>query len=213
MSRSRVFTPAPDAAPPPRTPAPPPRGSNQSLIMAIIIIVLVSGGFALWSLYGAPPAETAPVIAAPDGAWKERFTGDQTSPDVPTAEIDQALEGRSGAAKPSAAAKTSTEPDLVAPPVNAAPAATRAQSQAGAQYVVQIAALQSEAAANAAWTRLSGKDPALFASATKDIQRADLGAKGVYFRVRAGYFTDRTEASRFCERVKTSGQDCIVVVR
>ena len=80
-------------------------------------------------------------------------------------------------------------------------------------FLAQIAALRSEGAADTAWDRLAQRDPALFANARKDVQRADLGGKGIYFRVRAGYFADRGEASRFCDRVKTLRQECIVVVR
>ena len=42
---------------------------------------------------------------------------------------------------------------------------------------------------------------------------ADLGARGIYHRVRAGYFADRENATRFCERIRQMGQDCIVVSR
>lgn len=199
MSRSRVYAPPPDAAPPPRQSPPSGPGSNQSLIMAIILIVLVAGGFALWNLYGAPPKEDVPVIEAEVQTFKEPFTGEAPDEPPPTVEIDQAIEKSKGEAAPKPAAPK-------AAPATAPPAR-------GVEYVAQIASLQSEAAANAAWTRLSSKDPALFAGAKKDVQRADLGTKGVYFRVRAGYFPERSEASRFCERVKAGGQDCIVVVR
>jgi hypothetical protein len=80
-------------------------------------------------------------------------------------------------------------------------------------YVAQLAALQSEAAVDQAWQRLSSRAPQLFAPARLDVERADLGARGVYYRVRAGYFADRANASRFCERIRQMGQDCIVAAR
>ncbi|MBS0383976.1 MAG: SPOR domain-containing protein [Proteobacteria bacterium] len=91
-----------------------------------------------------------------------------------------------------------------------APAPTFAAS---GPYVAQLAALQSEAAVQPAWARLSSRAPDLFGQAHLDVQRADLGARGVYFRVRAGYFANRANASRFCERIRQMGQDCIPVVR
>jgi len=212
MSRGRVYAPQPDAAPP-RAPAGGGGGAqnNQTLILAIIIIVLVAGGYALWSIYGSEPHDaSAPVIEAPERAWKERYAGDGRDEEVvPTAEIDRALEGRPTEARASVSRAAENRPTAAA--AVAAPAGPPATGAAG--YLVQIAALQSEPAANAAWNRLSAKDPALFAGVRKDIQRADLGAKGVYFRVRAGTFTDRAEASRFCDRFKSTGQDCIVVAR
>jgi hypothetical protein len=53
----------------------------------------------------------------------------------------------------------------------------------------------------------------LFANARLDVERADLGARGVYHRVRAGYFADRENAALFCERIRQMGQDCIVAAR
>jgi hypothetical protein len=84
---------------------------------------------------------------------------------------------------------------------------------ANGPYVAQVAALQSEQAVEPAWRRLSSRAPQLFAPAHLDVERADLGQHGVYFRVRAGYFADRANANRFCDRVKQMGQDCIVVAR
>jgi hypothetical protein len=64
-----------------------------------------------------------------------------------------------------------------------------------------------------AWARLASRAPQLFASARLEVERADLGQRGVYHRIRAGYFADRANASRFCERIRQMGQDCIVTTR
>ncbi|MBX9746028.1 MAG: SPOR domain-containing protein [Hyphomonadaceae bacterium] len=53
----------------------------------------------------------------------------------------------------------------------------------------------------------------MFSDARLDVERADLGQRGVYYRVRAGYFADRTNAARFCDRIRQMGQDCIVAAR
>jgi hypothetical protein len=53
----------------------------------------------------------------------------------------------------------------------------------------------------------------LFAHAQLDVERADLGQRGVYFRVRAGYFADRANATLFCDRIRQMGQDCIPIAR
>ena len=77
--------------------------------------------------------------------------------------------------------------------------------------MVQLAAFRSQEAAESAWTELNRKKPELFGSATKHIQRADLGAKGVFYRLRVGSFADRADASEFCDAVKAAGDNCIVV--
>jgi cell division protein FtsN len=43
-----------------------------------------------------------------------------------------------------------------------------------------------------------------------DIQRADLGAKGTYYRVRIGPMASRGAALRLCEQLKSAGGNCFV---
>jgi len=82
---------------------------------------------------------------------------------------------------------------------------------ANGDYLVQIAALRSEEAAETAWKRVTNSAPELYYGATKVIQRADLGSEGVFYRLRVGAFADRSEASAFCEAIREAGANCIVV--
>ena len=102
--------------------------------------------------------------------------------------------------------RRSTAP--AAPP--AAPGAAPTIAADG-PFLAQIASLKSADAADAAWTRFSRRSPALFGAARKDVQQADLGERGIYFRVRAGYFASRADAAQFCSQVKSLGQECLVV--
>jgi hypothetical protein len=43
------------------------------------------------------------------------------------------------------------------------------------------------------------------------VQRADLGDKGVYFRIQAGPLPDRTTAEDVCAELKAAKQPCLVV--
>ena len=79
------------------------------------------------------------------------------------------------------------------------------------QYLVQVAAFRSEDAAEAAWRKSSAAHPGLYRGAGKRIQRADLGAKGVFYRLRVGAFAEKSEATAFCDALKASGDNCIVV--
>lgn len=81
----------------------------------------------------------------------------------------------------------------------------------GGDYLVQISALRSEAAATDAWKRASRSHPQIFEGASMSIERADLGAKGVFYRLRAGAFGSREGAADFCSAYKSEGGDCIVV--
>ncbi len=102
-------------------------------------------------------------------------------------------------------------PDDMAPAE--ATADPRFRFAADGTYVVQIAAFRSREAADEAWARSVRRAPDLYGPAEKMIQRADLGARGVFYRLRAGAFAGRDEAKAFCDAVKVSGGDCIVAQR
>ena len=78
-------------------------------------------------------------------------------------------------------------------------------------YLVQVAAFRSQEAAEAEWRKSSAEHPELYRGAGKRIQRADLGAKGVFYRLRIGAFAEKSEAAAFCDAVKAGGDNCIVV--
>lgn len=102
-------------------------------------------------------------------------------------------------------------PESTAPPP--APEVTTAQFKfdGSGTHLVQIAALRSQEAANAAWLGAVDKHPGIYAGAEKRVQRADLGAKGVFYRLRVGAFSERADASALCEALKERGETCIVV--
>jgi hypothetical protein len=81
----------------------------------------------------------------------------------------------------------------------------------GGQYLVQVAAFRTQDAAEAAWRKSASEHPNLYRGAGKRIQRADLGAKGVFYRLRVGGFSQKTEADAFCDALKAEGDNCIVV--
>ena len=76
---------------------------------------------------------------------------------------------------------------------------------------VQLAAHRSDARARANWRRLRATFPDLLRDLAPEIQRADLGARGVFYRVRAGPFKFRAEAQGLCRQLRARGQDCLVV--
>lgn len=170
-----------------------------ALYILMLVVAVAFGGF-VWQLYSGP--ET-PRIAAPPGPYKVAPPSDgEAGRDA--AELGAFTE--TVTAEESAPAET---PLTAGPPqLAAAP-----QFSANGQFVAQLAALQSEAAVDPAWRRLTSRAPQLFAAARLDVERADLGQRGVYYRVRAGYFADRANAARFCERIRQMGQDCIVAAR
>jgi cell division protein FtsN len=74
---------------------------------------------------------------------------------------------------------------------------------------LQIGAFENEAAATSAWTRFR----TLYDSAgtlSPDVQKVDLGAKGIWYRLRAGPFADRPTAVDVCTKLKAQGATCFV---
>jgi cell division septation protein DedD len=165
----------------------------------MLVVALAFGGF-LWQLYSAP--EGARVTAPPSPPSAE--TAPISAPDPSELSADAADEEAVPVEENAPAAEPLAGPPQLAP----LPAFV-----ADGRYAVQLAALQNEASATRAWERLSSRAPGLFANAQLDIERADLGPRGIFYRLRAGYFADRDNAARFCQRLRQMGQDCIAVAR
>lgn len=169
---------------------PRPGGHAGAVYILMLVVALAFGGF-VWQLYSAPAGE--PRVTSPAAPM---------SPPAPSEPAEETISAQLEAERPPEpiVEATSTRgdlPDLVG----------------DGPYVVQLAALQSEAGIEGAWRRIAARSPQLFTSARLDVERADLGQRGVYHRVRAGYFAERDQAALFCERLRRIGQDCIVVTR
>jgi hypothetical protein len=98
--------------------------------------------------------------------------------------------------------------DLTPGKPSAKPAAAPASSGGGGS-LVQISAQRSEDAARASFKDLQAKFPQILSRYQPNIVRADLGERGIYFRVRVGPFSG-ADAQRLCEDLKSAGGDCII---
>lgn len=104
------------------------------------------------------------------------------------------------------------KPEAASAPAPTAPVAAAAPASGGA-FVVQIMALREEAEVRGAWAALQKKHGAVLGGHALDIERADLGDKGIFYRVRAAGFESRAAAISACEKLKAAGQDCMVKPR
>lgn len=108
---------------------------------------------------------------------------------------------------------TATQPsagDLIGPrpaPGGAAPAVS------SGNFVVQVASSPSREAVQTTWSRLQARYSDLLGRRSPDIETADLGARGIYHRLRIGYFPSRDSATALCSQLKARGQDCLVKTR
>jgi len=90
----------------------------------------------------------------------------------------------------------------------AVPAAASATVPSGA-YLVQVSSQRTEQQAQTAFADLQRRFPTILGNATPVIQRADLGEKGTFYRVRIAS-SSREEAERLCNNLKSAGGDCFV---
>lgn len=180
--------------------------SRRFMMVAIMGVVLSALAAMAWNIYGR--AGPTPVIAA-DGAFKTAAPAPANSGDD-TRDVYNMIEAAKGAPTPIAVSPAEEAP---AAPAQTAPTAPEAPVAGAGGYVVQLGALRTPEAAETAWSQMDVSHPGLLRGVKKDVQRADLGAQGVYYRLRAGYFTDRGQANSFCERVKGTGLACMVAVR
>jgi len=94
-------------------------------------------------------------------------------------------------------------------PLNGSAAPEAPAARAGG-YAVQVSSQRSEGEAQAAFRSLQAKYPRELGSRHAEFRRADLGAKGIYYRALVGPFGSAEEASSVCRSLKAAGGSCIV---
>jgi len=128
-------------------------------------------------------------------------------------------------AAPSANSPLSLNPDAsparaqarpAAPPTQTAAVAPQAAAPApaasngGSGSFVQVSSQRSEAEAQAAFRGLQAKFPTQLSSRELLVHKADLGAKGTYYRAMVGPFANPAEAAELCSSLKAAGGQCLV---
>lgn len=108
---------------------------------------------------------------------------------------------------------TGTVPDVVEDVaedvVEAVIAAAPSGSAVSGTHVVQVGAFRSNDEAVAQWNRMAARLDGYLDGKLRDVERADLGDRGVYHRLRIGPFNSSQEASEYCAGLKERGQDCL----
>lgn len=148
-----------------------------------------------------------------DGGPLPPVEGADAPPEIVFAEAAETAEGPVVEDTPITIAAVQPATETRPRPVPEVSTQTVSRFVANGSYQVQLSALRSEQAAQSAWTSLQDSAPDLFQGARLDIQRADLGARGVFYRLRVGSFPDRAAAKGFCADVKAAGKDCMVVAK
>jgi hypothetical protein len=94
------------------------------------------------------------------------------------------------------------------PEVKATQAAAPVKSLSAGPARIQLAALRSPEAAKDEWARLKREHPELLGKLTAVAVRADLGDKGVWYRVQTQEFDNAAAAERLCADLKKQKVGC-----
>jgi hypothetical protein len=157
---------------------------------------------------GAVPAAPAPIQAHLAAA------GQPAAQPVPVPPAQAAVAPAPAAADPQQVASI---PPAKPKPVKAAvaaedPAPKAAAPKTPSQFVVQVGSKQNQTEALATFADMQQKYPTLLANYRPMVQKADLGTKGVWYRLRIGPIVDKTAASKLCTQLKSQGlNDCLVM--
>ena len=151
------------------------------------------------------PAQTAAAEPAPPAA--ETLSEADTEGMTPRPTID---ESGDLAAAPAAGDENPT--DLLTG-ANSTGAALPAPTASGNGFVVQVSSQRSQDAAQSAYAGMRERYASVLGNLDPNIQEADLGAKGIYYRVRVGPWASKDEAIQVCESLKTAGGSCFVTTQ
>jgi cell division septation protein DedD len=116
------------------------------------------------------------------------------------------------AARPAltAFAEAPVGPPPQTPPGNTQVVASAAPQTAGGGFVVQLASTRSDAEARQTYGALQKRFPQVLSQYQPLIQSANLGERGIFYRLRVGPFSTQADAVTVCSAYKEAGGECIV---
>ena len=194
--------PAPTPAPAASTPAPPPSMPAE--------VPATTPPLKVVSLPAVTPPPAKPQATAPSTPTLARGAPEPLPSKGASAPSTPSTKPVPPPAAPHVSTQIATTP-VVAAPVAAAPAASTAPAASAAPAgagLLQIGSYKSEAEANAAWTTYKAKHAALLGGTSPNVMQVDLGAKGVWYRLRI-VASDKSAAASLCDKLKAEGAACI----
>lgn len=102
---------------------------------------------------------------------------------------------------------------LAAPSGAVAAAKPDDAGRAEGRYRLQLTAVRSAEAAEREWQRLRRAHGDLLGQLKSSIEQADLGSKGVFYRLRVGPIPDMEAARKLCDALTQRKEACLIVRR
>ncbi len=155
------------------------------------------------------PAEPATTSPPANAAAAPEPQGALPVPEAPSSAASPAP-----SPPPAAAATPAPAPSAATPPAperTAHAAAPPTSAPAGKAYRLQLGSVRTPSAAKAEWERLRREQGDLLGSLGFTAERADLGQRGIFYRIQAGPIADAATAERQCTELKHRGVECILV--
>ncbi len=160
----------------------------------------------------AVPTRQPPTNPAGTGIASTRQASVTPAPSAPTSMANRTVTPPAPAPQPRVASvpqpmpkpRPHTETARAATPAPARPETATASPYAG-KYAVQVTARRSQAAALEAFADLQQKYASILGTYQPLIQRADLGERGVWFRLRVGPLDSKKAADALCAKLKAAG--------
>jgi len=146
---------------------------------------------------------TQPIIpAAPSFQVAGQVAGQNSGP--VNGQVNTVQPGPRTAPPQRQAARTALRRDITA----ALPGQTPYPEASG--YLVQVAARQSRKEALRAFNDLQLRFPQMLGGMAPEVLRADLGQRGIWFRIGIGPMAQQSAAVDFCRQLKSQGGDCLI---
>ena len=145
----------------------------------------------------APPPPTPPLQPEAVRSATGAAPATPATPEIPSAAVPAAQPQQQSAAPPGKAPQQ-------------APGASKPAAAKGAGTRLQLGSVRSEEAARQEWERIKHKNADLLGSLAASAIRADLGDKGIYYRIQTGPIADPASAERICGELKQRSIGCIV---
>ncbi|SOB91422.1 SPOR domain-containing protein [Thalassospira xiamenensis] len=145
--------------------------------------------------------EQTPEAEIVAGAVSNGSNGDDNA--AATAPAGMTTAAPSDAEKAIAAAKAREQ--------DAQPDVSSTGSVSEQDFRIQLASVRDTSGAEAEWKRLSSKNNDLLGNLQMYLKRADLGDKGVFYRLQAGPLSDAAAAETLCGKLKQRNVGCLIV--
>lgn len=188
---------------------PPPPAPGETIVTENILPAPAADGKP--AADGGKAAENAMPVPAGDGK-----TADAKQPAKPAeVAVEVPAESATMAEAPAnnnqiAVVIPKAQTNMVAPPPPTNAKFTPMRTMAGV-YRIQVASARSETGAKTLWEKQVSKHPDVLGQLPLTVQPALIKDRGTFYRVQGGAFGDRESADTVCRKLKSRGQDCIVV--